>query len=48
LEKGEYIETIRRAGFRDVDIVSQSAFYEPGLDGALAGKITSVKVRAYK
>ena len=48
LEKKEYIEIIRKAGFRDVRIVSQNTFYEQGLDDALAGKITSVKVRAYK
>ncbi|MCX6776120.1 MAG: arsenite methyltransferase [Candidatus Micrarchaeota archaeon] len=48
LEKKKYIETIRKAGFRDVKIVSQNAFYEPGLTGILRGKITSVKVKAYK
>jgi len=48
LEKREYIKTIRRAGFRDVNIVSQNTFYEPGLDDTLVGKITSVKIRAHK
>lgn len=48
LEKGEYLETVRKAGFRDVEVVSQNTFYEPGLDDRLAGKITSVKVRARK
>ncbi len=48
LEKREYIDTIRKAGFRDVNIVSQNTFYEPQLDYTLVGKITSVKVRAYK
>ncbi|MCP8309479.1 MAG: arsenite methyltransferase [archaeon] len=48
LEKREYIDTIRKAGFRDVNIVSQNTFYEQGLDDTLVGKITSVKVRAYK
>ncbi|MBS7252090.1 MAG: arsenite methyltransferase [Candidatus Freyarchaeota archaeon] len=48
LEKREYMNTIRKAGFRDVSIVSQNTFYEPGLDDTLVGKITSVKVRAYK
>lgn len=48
LEKREYMNTIRKAGFRDVSIVSQNIFYEPGLDETLAGKITSIKVRAYK
>lgn len=48
LEKKEYLDTIRKAGFRDVSIVSQNTFYEPGLDNRLVGKITSIKVRAYK
>jgi SAM-dependent methyltransferase len=48
LEKRKYIEIIRKAGFRDVKIVSQNAFYEPGLKDILRGKITSVKIKAYK
>ena len=48
LEKNEYLVTIRKAGFKDVIIISQDTFYEPGLDDTLVGKITSIKVRAYK
>jgi SAM-dependent methyltransferase len=48
MEKGKYLETIRKAGFRDVRIVSQSTFHETGLHRTLAGKITSVKVSARK
>ncbi len=48
LEKSDYIETIKKAGFRDVRIVSQNTFTESGFDERLAGKITSVKIRAYK
>jgi SAM-dependent methyltransferase len=48
LEKKEYLDTIKKAGFRDVNIVSQKTFYEPGLDGRLAGKITSITVKAHK
>ena len=48
LEKRKYIETIRKAGFRDVKIVSQNTFYESELNDILRGKITSVKVKAYK
>ncbi len=48
LEKKEYLDTIKKAGFRDVKIVSQNTFYELGLDDRLAGKITSVKVKAHK
>ncbi len=48
LEKKEYLDTIKKAGFRDVIIISQDKFYESGLDDRLAGKITSVKVKAHK
>ncbi len=48
LEKREYLDTIRKAGFRDVSIISQNTYNQPGLDDKLIGKITSVKVRAFK
>jgi len=48
LDKKEYLDTIKNAGFRDVNIVSQNTFYEPGLDDRLTGKITSVEVKARK
>lgn len=48
LEKKEYLDKIKKAGFRDVKIVSQNTFYEPKLDDTLAGKIISVKVKAHK
>jgi ubiquinone/menaquinone biosynthesis C-methylase UbiE len=48
LEKKEYLETIRKAGFKDVSIISQNTFSEPGLDDRLIGKIVSIKVKAYK
>lgn len=48
LEKNEYIQTIRKAGFSDVQVLSQNTFHEPGLDETLVGKITSVRVKAYK
>lgn len=48
LEKGEYLDLIRKAGFKDVEIVSQDTFYEPGLDYKLNDKITSLRVKAFK
>ena len=48
LEKKEYLDTIEKAGFGDVEIVSQSTSGGDGLDDPLAGKITSLKVRARK
>ncbi len=48
LEKEKYLDIIRKTGFSDVKIISQNTFDEPELDDRLVGKITSVKVEAYK
>lgn len=48
LEKQEYLDTVKKAGFRNVEIVNQHTYGEPGMDDRLAGKITSVQVTAYK
>ncbi len=48
LVKKDYIETIKKAGFNNVYIVHENTYYEPGLDIGLNGKITSIKVKAYK
>lgn len=48
LEKEKYLATIAEAGFQDVSIVAQHTYGEPGMDQRLAGKITSVQVKAYK
>ncbi len=48
LEKEVYLETIRRAGFAEVAVVSESSYEGPGMDERLSGKIISVKVRAIK
>lgn len=47
LEKNEYLDVIRKAGFKDVRIVSESS-YDIDVSKELRGKITSVKVEAYK
>ena len=46
LRKEEYLETIRSAGFAEIEIVDQSVFSDPQIDERLAGEITSLKVRA--
>jgi arsenite methyltransferase len=46
--KEDYLDTIRRAGFAGVTVVSQSSYEAPGMDTRLQGKILSVKVRAVK
>ena len=48
LEKNEYLETIKKAGFRNVEILSQNCYSQKEIDSRLVGKITSIKVRAYK
>jgi len=48
LEKNEYLDAIKKAGFSNVEIVSQTRFSEKEIDKRLIGKITSIKVRAYK
>ena len=48
MEKNDYINTIKKAGFHKVKIVSQNPYFEKEIDERLSGKITSIKVRAYK
>ncbi len=48
LEKGEYLETIRRAGFRDVEIISEQVYAGASSLGIEGGGIVSVQVRARK
>ena len=47
LEKSEYLETIKRAGFKNVKIVSEKT-YTIDVAPELKGKISSVQVEAYK
>ncbi|MBM4289867.1 MAG: methyltransferase domain-containing protein, partial [Deltaproteobacteria bacterium] len=48
MEKEAYLDAIRRAGFSEVTVVSESPYEAPGMDERLRGKIISVKVRAVK
>jgi len=48
MAKEAYLETIRRAGFAEVAVVSESPYETPGMDARLLGQIISVKVRAMK
>jgi len=47
LEKTEYLETIKRAGFKNVKIVSQKS-YTIDVSPELRGKMVSIQVEAYK
>ena len=48
MPKAAYLETIRRAGFAQIGVVSESSYEAPGMDERLQGQIISVKVRAVK
>ena len=48
MEKAEYLETIRRAGFAQVVIVSECPYTTAEMDERIRGKIFSVNVRAFK
>jgi len=48
LDKNEYIETIKKAGFSDVNVVSEKVFTEPNMDRRLVGKIISQQIKAIK
>lgn len=48
LESKEYLNIIKKAGFKDVAVVSASYFTESGMDGRLIGKIISIQVKAIK
>jgi arsenite methyltransferase len=48
LERADYLETIRKAGFSDVSIVREHAYSEPDMDPRLKGKIISLQVASTK
>jgi len=48
LDQQEYINTIKIAGFKDVEVVSEHIFTEPDMDERLVGKIISKQIKAIK
>jgi len=48
MEKQEYLDTIIKAGFKDVEIMEAHYFTEPNMDIRLEGKILSIQVKAIK
>jgi ubiquinone/menaquinone biosynthesis C-methylase UbiE len=48
MEKQEYLDTITKAGFKDVEIMEAHYFTEPNMDIRLEGKILSIQVKAIK
>jgi arsenite methyltransferase len=48
MEKEDYLNTIKNAGFKKVEIVEQHFFTEPNMDERLVGKLTSLQLKANK
>ena len=48
LERQEYLEKIKKAGFGDVQVVSSKEFYLEGEGSQPLAKLLSITVRAYK
>ncbi len=48
MEKQDYLNTIKKAGFKEVGIIEQHFFTEPNMDERLIGKITSIQLKAVK
>ena len=48
MEKQAYLDTIKEAGFSNIEIVEQHYFTESNMDERLVGKIVSIQVKATK
>jgi arsenite methyltransferase len=48
LEKNKYLDTIKKAGFQNIEILNQNRYVQKEIDSRLVGKIISIKVRAHK
>jgi len=46
--KQEYLEAIRKAGFKHIAVAEEKPFDSPAMKGPLLGKIVSLQVTAYK
>ena len=45
LQREKYLGTIRSAGFRKIEVLDESKFSDPQIDGRLTGEIKSLKIR---
>lgn len=48
MERQDYLNTIKNAGFKDVEVVEEHYFTEPNMDERLVGKLVSVQIKAVK
>ena len=47
LQKYKYLDKIRSAGFEKIEVLEETKFLDPQIDGRLTGEITSLKVRGF-
>ena len=48
LERNEYLNIIKKAGFNNIEILSENSYSEEGMDARIKGKIISIQIRAIK
>ena len=48
MERQEYLDTIKKAGFRDIAVTSERAYDEKGMNNKIKGKIISIQIKARK
>ena len=48
MEKENYLNTIKDAGFKEVEILEQRFLTDPNMDKKLIGKITRIHLKAIK
>ena len=48
LERNEYLNIIKKAGFNNIEILSENRYSEEGMDDRIKGKIISIQIRAIK
>ena len=48
MEKQEYLEKMKKAGFEEVEIVASREFYIGNIANQTKGKLLSITVKAYK
>ncbi len=48
LERKEYLNIIKKAGFNNIEIINEGSYSEEGMDKRLIDKIISIQIRAVK
>lgn len=48
LDKNEYLQIIKKSGFKDISIISEDKFLNQQYDDNISDKIKSIKIKGYK